>query len=119
MASATNEASTTNETSAATAAGDPERGAVKVSHNSDSSADPPKTRALLSWSSGKDSAWALHVLRRDPTVEVVGLLTTLNGAHDRIAMHGVRRSLLRAQARAVGLPLWERDLPDPCSNEDY
>lgn len=76
-------------------------------------------RVLLSWSSGKDAAWALHALRQAPDLEVVGLLTTLNGAHDRVAMHAVRRTLLRAQADAAGLPVREVDLPWPCSNDDY
>jgi uncharacterized protein (TIGR00290 family) len=76
-------------------------------------------RVLLSWSSGKDSAWALAVLRRDPTVEVCGLLTTLNSEFDRVAMHGTRRTVLESQARAANLPLWVVPLPWPCSNEDY
>ncbi|MCI0741535.1 MAG: adenine nucleotide alpha hydrolase [Gemmataceae bacterium] len=76
-------------------------------------------RVLLSWSSGKDSAWTLHVLRRRPDVEVVGLLTTFNEAADRVAMHAVRRSLVQAQAAATGLPLWEVHLPWPCSNVAY
>lgn len=76
-------------------------------------------RVLLSWSSGKDSAWALHVLRQQPDLEVVGLLTTLNEAADRVAMHAVRRELVEAQAAAAGLPLWPVLLPWPCSNEDY
>lgn len=76
-------------------------------------------RVLLSWSSGKDSAWTLHTLRQMPDVEVVGLLTTLNVAADRVAMHAVRRELLRLQADAAGLPVREVDLPWPCSNEDY
>jgi len=76
-------------------------------------------RTLLSWSSGKDSAWSLHLLRRNPEYEIVGLLTTFNQAADRVAMHGVRRSLVQAQARAAGIPLWEVDLPWPCSNQDY
>ena len=76
-------------------------------------------KALVSWSSGKDSAWALHVVRRQPTVEVVGLLTTINRKHARVAMHGVRRELLEAQAAAAGLPLWPVEIPDPCSHEDY
>jgi uncharacterized protein (TIGR00290 family) len=74
---------------------------------------------LLSWSSGKDSAFALHELRRDPAIEIRGLLTTVNATHERVAMHAVRRELLRAQARAVGLPLVEIDIPYPCSNEQY
>ena len=74
---------------------------------------------LLSWSSGKDSAWALHVLRQDSTVEVVGLLTTFNEAAGRVAMHGVRRSLVEAQAAAARLPVWQVPLPSPCSNADY
>ena len=76
-------------------------------------------RVLLSWSSGKDSAWTLHTLRQDPSVEVVGLLTTFNDAVDRVAMHAVRRSLVEAQAAATGLPLWSVPLPWPCSNEQY
>jgi uncharacterized protein (TIGR00290 family) len=78
-----------------------------------------RTRALLSWSSGKDSAWALHVLRAEQDVDVVGLLCTLTAAHDRVAMHAVRRDVLEAQARAVGLPLWLVPLPTPCSNREY
>jgi len=76
-------------------------------------------RVLLSWSSGKDSAWALNVLRRDPTIELCGLLTTLNTEFDRVAMHGVRRTVLEAQAAAARLPLWTVPLPWPCSNEVY
>lgn len=76
-------------------------------------------RALLSWSSGKDSAWTLHVLRQKPHVEIVGLLTTLNEAADRVAMHAVRRTLVEAQAAAAGLPLWVVRLPWPCSNAAY
>ena len=76
-------------------------------------------RVFLSWSSGKDSAWTLHVLRRDPGIELVGLLTTLNIEFDRVAMHGTRRSVLEAQAAAAQLPLWIIPLPWPCSNEIY
>jgi diphthamide synthase (EF-2-diphthine--ammonia ligase) len=76
-------------------------------------------KVLLSWSSGKDSAWALHVLRSQPGVEVVGLLTTFNQGADRVAMHAVRRSLVEAQAAATGLPLREVLLPWPCSNSIY
>jgi uncharacterized protein (TIGR00290 family) len=73
----------------------------------------------MSWSSGKDSAWALHMLRRDPEIEVCALLTTLNTAFDRVAMHGTRHSVLDAQAAAAQLPLWTVPLPWPCSNEIY
>ena len=76
-------------------------------------------RALLSWSSGKDSAWALDVLRRQRGIEIVGLLTTFNAAVDRVAMHAVRRELVERQAAAAGLPLWPVELPWPCSNEAY
>jgi uncharacterized protein (TIGR00290 family) len=76
-------------------------------------------RVLLSWSSGKDSAWALHLLRRDPSMVIVGLLTTLNTEFQRVAMHGTRRSVLEAQAAAAQLPLWIVPLPWPCSNEIY
>jgi len=79
----------------------------------------PRPKALLSWSSGKDAAWALHVLRQAGEVEVVGLLTTTNAAFDRVAMHGVRASLLESQAEAAGLPLWKVPLPWPCPNEAY
>ncbi len=84
----------------------------------------PPPRVLLAWSSGKDSAWALQVLRqaaaRDPAApRVTGLLTTVNATHQRVAMHAVRRELLAAQARAVGLPLVEVPIPSPCSNAQY
>lgn len=74
---------------------------------------------MLSWSSGKDSAWTLHVLRQQQAFEVVGLLTTVNQRFERVAMHAVRRELLRAQADAAGLPLLEVPIPWPCSNEQY
>jgi uncharacterized protein (TIGR00290 family) len=76
-------------------------------------------QVLLSWSGGKDSAWALHLLRRDSKVEVVTLLTTFNSEFDRVAMHAVRRELMEQQAAAAGLPLWAVPLPWPCSNEQY
>jgi len=76
-------------------------------------------RILLSWSSGKDSAWSLHILRQRGEYEVVGLLTTFNEAVDRVAMHAVRRELVEKQAAATGLPLWSVPLPSPCSNEQY
>ncbi|HVD04205.1 MAG TPA: ATP-binding protein [Candidatus Dormibacteraeota bacterium] len=73
----------------------------------------------MSWSSGKDSAMALHLLRESGAVEVVGLLVTCNASTDRVSIHGVRRELVRAQAGRLGLPLLEVDLPSPCSNEVY
>jgi diphthamide synthase (EF-2-diphthine--ammonia ligase) len=77
---------------------------------------PHMKRILLSWSSGKDSAWCLHVLRKNRGHEILGLLTTFNEDADRVAMHAVRRELVERQA-AAGLPLWPVDLPWPCSNE--
>jgi uncharacterized protein (TIGR00290 family) len=76
-------------------------------------------RLLLSWSSGKDSAWTLHILRQNSEYEVAGLFTTFNQAADRVAMHAVRRVLVEQQAHAAGLPLWTVLLPWPCSNEQY
>jgi diphthamide synthase (EF-2-diphthine--ammonia ligase) len=78
-----------------------------------------RPKALLSWSSGKDSAWALHVLRQQPDIEIVGLLTTFNEVFDRVAMHAVRRELVEAQAAAAALPLVHVLLPFPCPNEVY
>jgi uncharacterized protein (TIGR00290 family) len=75
-------------------------------------------KTLLAWSSGKDSAWSLHLLQRHG-VRVDALLTTINAAADRVAMHGVRRELAEAQAEAAGIPLWGIPLPWPCSNDDY
>jgi uncharacterized protein (TIGR00290 family) len=83
-------------------------------------APAPRPKVWLSWSSGKDSAWTLHVLRTHHDVDVVGLLTTLNSEAKRVAMHAVREQLLEAQAEAAGLPLIKVMLPGhPCSNEDY
>jgi len=76
-------------------------------------------RTLLSWSSGKDSAWSLYLLRQDPDIEIAALLTTFNGSANRVAMHAVRRELVEAQAERMGLPLWSIDLPWPCSNAVY
>jgi uncharacterized protein (TIGR00290 family) len=76
-------------------------------------------KALLAWSSGKDSAWSLHVLRRQGDVEVAGLLTTVNVSFGRVAMHAVRRELLEAQARGAGLPLRAVPIPHPCPNDVY
>ena len=72
----------------------------------------------LSWSSGKDSAWALHVLKASGA-DLRGLITSCNAEHDRVAMHGVRRSLLEAQAEAIGLPIVCVELPFPCTNDEY
>lgn len=76
-------------------------------------------KALLSWSSGKDSAWALHRLRAMPDVEVVALVTNFNSGAGRVAMHAVRRELVELQAERAGLPLWAVELPWPCSNAQY
>jgi uncharacterized protein (TIGR00290 family) len=84
--------------------------------NPDSALRP---KALLSWSSGKDSAWALYVIRQQKDVEITALVTTINERYERVAMHAVRLSLLEKQADAVGLPLWEVAILDPCKNEDY
>ena len=75
-------------------------------------------RALLSWSGGKDCAWALERLHGAP-IRIEGLLTTINEQADRVAMHGVRRELIEEQARAIGIPLWTAPLPWPCPNERY
>jgi uncharacterized protein (TIGR00290 family) len=76
-------------------------------------------KILVSWSSGKDSAWMLHVIRRDRIGTPAALLTTVNEAYDRVAMHGVRSEVLRAQAAATGLPLVAVPIPSPCPNEIY
>jgi uncharacterized protein (TIGR00290 family) len=76
-------------------------------------------KILVSWSSGKDSAWMLHVLNQQHPGAVQGLLTTTNAAFDRVAMHAVRRPLVEAQARAARLPLYVVPLPWPCPNEEY
>lgn len=77
------------------------------------------TKVLLSWSSGKDSAWTLHLLRQQPNIQVAALLTTFNSHANRVAMHAVRRGLVEAQAERTGIPLWAVDLPWPCSNLEY
>lgn len=76
-------------------------------------------KILLAWSGGKDAAWTLHVLRQRADVEVVGLLTTVTADYDRIAMHGIRRDVLHAQAAATGLPLLESVIPSRCDNDTY
>ena len=76
-------------------------------------------KILVSWSSGKDSAWMLHDLQQRHAGDVAGLLTTVNEAFDRVAMHAVRRSLLEAQASAANVPLYIVNIPWPCSNAEY
>ncbi|HRN62687.1 MAG TPA: ATP-binding protein, partial [Luteimonas sp.] len=78
-----------------------------------------RPQALLAWSGGKDAAWALHVLRQQGLLDVVGLLTTITREHDRASMQGVRRSVLLAQARATGLPLLDAMIPAQCDNATY
>ena len=77
------------------------------------------TRTMLSWSSGKDSAWALHRMRENPDIAVEGLFCTINQAFDRVAMHAVRVALLQQQADSIGLPIQLIPIPYPCSNADY
>ena len=76
-------------------------------------------KVLLSWSSGKDSAWALKLLRQRSDVQVAALITTFNSAANRVAMHAVRRALVETQADRIGAPLWAVDLPWPCTNAEY
>lgn len=78
-----------------------------------------KQPILLSWSGGKDAAWTLHTLRGRPDVDVVGLLTTVTEGFERVAMHGIRRDILHAQAEATGLPLLEARIPQQCDNARY
>lgn len=78
-----------------------------------------KRKTLMSWSSGKDSAWALYQLQQDDSVELAGLFCTVNKEFGRVAMHGVRNELLQRQADSIGLPLTMIELPFPCSNTDY
>jgi uncharacterized protein (TIGR00290 family) len=82
-----------------------------------SSSNPPK--AYVSWSSGKDSAFALYEAQRSGVADVVGVLTTVNEAYGRVAMHGVREGVLDRQIAALGLPALKVMLPNPCSNEIY
>lgn len=79
----------------------------------------PRRRCWVAWSSGKDSALALHEARRDPGLEVVGLLTTTDRTADAVTMHGVPTGLVEAQARALGLPLEVVALPQPCPDDEY
>jgi uncharacterized protein (TIGR00290 family) len=75
-------------------------------------------KTLLSWSSGKDSAWALHALQQDPEINLLGLFSVVNKAYDRVSMHATRVDLLLDQADAIGLPLQIINIPHPCSNEE-
>jgi uncharacterized protein (TIGR00290 family) len=78
-----------------------------------------KRRTLMSWSSGKDSAWALYKLQQEPEIDVVGLFCTVNKEFNRVAMHAVRIELLQRQAMSIGLPLEIIEIPYPCSNDTY
>lgn len=78
-----------------------------------------RPKAIVAWSSGKDSAWALHEVRRRGEVDVVGLLTTISEAFERVSMHSVREAVLDMQAAALGLPCLKVRIPSPCSNETY
>jgi uncharacterized protein (TIGR00290 family) len=76
-------------------------------------------KTLVSWSSGKDSAWMVHTLRQRGDVEIGALLTTVNEVAQRVAMHAVRIEVLQAQAASLGFPLWIVPIPSPCPNEIY
>jgi uncharacterized protein (TIGR00290 family) len=76
-------------------------------------------KCLVSWSSGKDSAWMIHTLRARAGVEIGALLTTVNEPAQRVAMHAVRIGLLQAQSASLGLPLWQVPIPSPCTNDEY
>jgi len=76
-------------------------------------------KTLLSWSSGKDSAWALHILQQNPMIELLGLFTGMNQKYNRVSMHATRLEMLERQADAVGMPLQTINIPDPCTNEQY
>ena len=76
-------------------------------------------KTLVSWSTGKDSAWLVHVLRSQGGIEIGALMTTINEPAQRVAMHAVHVELLEAQAAALGLPLWKIPIPSPCPNEAY
>jgi len=76
-------------------------------------------KTLMSWSSGKDSAWALYKLQQDVEIDLVGLFCTVNKEFNRVAMHGVRVELLQKQADSIGLPLEIIEIPYPCSNDEY
>jgi uncharacterized protein (TIGR00290 family) len=79
----------------------------------------PRPKAVVSWSSGKDSALALHEVQRSGDVDVVGILTTVTSSFGRVSMHGVRESLLDRQTEALGLRGWKVPIPSPCPNDVY
>lgn len=79
----------------------------------------PRPKAWIAWSSGKDAAWALHLTRQSGELEIVGLLTTVTDGFQRVSMHGVRETLIEAQAAALGLPLHRVAIPTPCPDEVY
>lgn len=78
-----------------------------------------KKKAVVSWSTGKDSAYAYHLVAQSDEYEVVGLLTTITGTFDRVAMHGTREAILDAQAERIGMPIHKVKIPWPCTNEIY
>lgn len=85
----------------------------------DRGSSPINPRVVVSWSTGKDSAWCLHSLRAAGEVEVIGLLSSVTPAFDRVSVHGTRLEVLHAQAYGLGLPVWLVDIPYPCSNRQY
>lgn len=78
-----------------------------------------RKKVWLSWSSGKDSAWSLYTLKKDPTINITGIFTTINQKRDRVAIHSTRHCLLQAQAKQLALPLYTIDIPEPCDNNTY
>ena len=101
------------------AAGDKPPGPATAGYRAVLSGAAMKRRAWMSWSSGKDSAYALAVARKEGNLDIVALLTTVTDSYSRVSMHGVREELLHAQAQATGLPLVQVRIPSPCSNADY
>ncbi len=78
-----------------------------------------RAKAVISWSSGKDSAWALHVARATGHLDIVGAITSVTSTYGRVSMHGVREEILDRQAEAIGLPLVKVAIPSPCDNQTY
>jgi len=79
----------------------------------------PKPKAWISWSSGKDAAWALNAVRSEGIYEITRLLTTITETYKRVSMHSIREELLDIQSAAIGIPLYKTYIPSPCSNEQY